>query len=993
MSRIVCQLAFVAHVMWIGTTAAQQPQWIWQRDTTKDVRPASGTGETCRLERTFEVDQRARSAGLRFAADFCDATVTINGRQVASVEAYSPTVDVDVAAALKTGQNRMAIVAQAVGRPAAVALGLSLAAVDGQKHEIVTDEQWRVERSGDADRPATKLGAVAPALWGIGRRPATIDPFDNYEQWRQAIGTPAVTDRSAFWTAPGFDITLVRQAQPDEGSWVSMAFDPRGRLTIAREDKGLLRMTLDAERRAVEQVEMINDELQECRGLLYAYDALYANANNSKALYRLRDTDGDERFDEVRRLREFPGSVGHGRNDLALGPDGLIYSIHGDAVDVPKADIIDYTSPFREAHHDKNTREGHLLRTDRDGKQWELLAAGLRNPFGIAFNAAGDLFTYDADAEFDMGSPWYRPTRVDQLVSGADFGWRGVTGKWPPYFPDHADNALPTLDIGKGSPTAVAFGTGTRFPADYRDALFILDWAYGRILAVHLAPRGGGYRARAETFLKGRPLNVTDLAVGPDGALWIVTGGRKTQSALYRIVYAGKSGEAELSAHEQACQKQAATMRAIRIELEARHRPLDDDAVRFAWPHLDSPDPSIRCAARIAIEHQPPATWRERALHEDRPTAALTALSSVVRSGDKEATSAALERLVHFRASDLTVGQALMLVQCYFLCRDHMLPEVHKRKDVILAQLDAVFPHPAAQSLHVSRSGTGASLNREVARLLAQIGSPSIVDKVTNSLLQSSGQEDRLHGLFVLRDVRTGWSGATRRAYFTALNEASSLAGGEGMPRFLAQIREQAMATLTDGDRKLLAELLSPPAAASDEPLPPARPLIRHWKLEDLAAPQTDTIQGGDPTRGAIVFRDALCSRCHRSGARGPAVGPDLTHVAGRFSRRDILESILNPSKVVAENYRNVQISTTDGRQIVGRVAIEGDFRSEKLRIATEPLRSSVTVELSKRDIAEYREIDTSPMPQGLLDSFSRENILDLLVFLESGGQPIGSGQ
>ncbi len=82
----------------------------------------------------------------------------------------------------------------------------------------------------------------------------------------------------------------------------------------------------------------INEDLQECRGLLYAYDALYANANNSKGLYRLRDTDGDDRFDEVRLLREFPGGVGHGRNDLALGTDGLIYSIHGDSVDVPTRD-------------------------------------------------------------------------------------------------------------------------------------------------------------------------------------------------------------------------------------------------------------------------------------------------------------------------------------------------------------------------------------------------------------------------------------------------------------------------------------------------------------------------------------------------------------------------------------------------------------------------------------------------------------------------------
>jgi putative heme-binding domain-containing protein len=112
------------------------------------------------------------------------------------------------------------------------------------------------------------------------------------------------------------------------------------------------------------------------------------------------------------------------------------------------------------------------------------------------------------------------------------------------------------------------------------------------------------------------------------------------------------------------------------------------------------------------------------------------------------------------------------------------------------------------------------------------------------------------------------------------------------------------------------------------------------------------------------------------------AIGPELTHVAGRFSQFDLLDSILSPSKVVAENYRNVQIITTDGRQIVGRVVIEGDFRSEKLRIATDPLQPVVVVEISKREIDQVRETETSPMPQGLLDSFTKQDILDLLAFL-----------
>jgi putative heme-binding domain-containing protein len=961
------------------------PQWIWCRNAGGDSKERSDGGEVCRLERAFSLAAPVRSATVRLAADFCQATVAINDRSIVSVEPFSPTVDLDVTALLRGGENRIAILAQPSGGPAAVALSLSLTLNDGSSTTLLSDGQWRASRGSGQAAPAVPLGAVEPALWGFGSRPATIDPFDNYEQWRQAIGTPATANQAAFWTAPGFAISLVRQAQPDEGSWVSMAFDPQGRLTIAREDQGLLRMTLNPTRNSIERVEAINSDLKECRGLLYAYDALYASANNSKGLYRLRDTNGDEQFDDIELLREFPGNVGHGRNDLALGPDGMIYAIHGDAVDVPKENIVDFTSPFREARRGKTTREGFVLRTDRNAQRWELVAAGLRNPFGIAFNLRGDLFTYDADAEFDMGSPWYRPTRIDQLVSGADFGWRGVTGKWPPYFPDHADNALPTLDIGKGSPTAVAFGTKTNFPPDYRRALFVLDWAYGRVLAVHLAPRGAGYRARAETFLKGRPLNVTDLAVGPDGALYLITGGRKTQSALYRVAYTGRQvDESPSSPHDVACAAHADAMRRLRLELEGRHRPLGPSAVEFAWPNLDSPDPLIRYAARTAVEHQPLETWRERALSEQRTTASLTALLALARSGEQGAAASVIDRLIRFAPQELSLGQNQMLMQAYFVCLGQSPADMMQRKDAIVRQLDPIFPYPGRDGHQAAPTGTGASLNRDLARLLAELGAPSIIEKASQSLLASAEQEDRLQGLFVLRNLTSGWTDRARRAYFTALDEASTSVGGEGMPKFLAQIREQAVATLADRERLALFDLLAP-RESRDEPLPPPRALVKHWTLDDLEPSTRDSPVTGDPVRGETVFRDALCARCHRAGARGPAVGPDLTHVAGRFSRRDILESILSPSKVVAENYRNVQIITIDGRQLVGRVLLEGDFRSEKLRIATEPLGPSTIVEISKRDIDQVREAETSPMPQGLLDSFSRDEILDLLAFLERG--------
>jgi putative heme-binding domain-containing protein len=401
------------------------------------------------------------------------------------------------------------------------------------------------------------------------------------------------------------------------------------------------------------------------------------------------------------------------------------------------------------------------------------------------------------------------------------------------------------------------------------------------------------------------------------------------------------------------------------------------------WP--DSLDPIIRHAERMRLEHDPGSSWKTEVVEAKEPYRLLTGVMAWARSGDKKSIGPIVDRLVFFPAAGLDVEQSLMLVQTYLLCLEQAPDMVLAKKEQIFTQLGPLFPHPATQWLHVAPSGTGTTLQRDLARLLVQLGWPEAVEKISQSLLVSSTQEDRLHALFLLRNVKTGWTPETRRLYFTALREGDSFLGGEGMPKFLAHIREEAVATLSDSERRDLADLLAPPKDADAEPLPPARPIVKQWTLDDFLPLLADPSKTGDAVRGAAVFKGALCVRCHRAGLRGPAVGPDLTHVAGRFSRRDILESILAPSKVVAENYRNVQVLATDGRSIVGRVLSEGDYRSEKLRIATDPLRPEAVVELNKREIDQVRESETSPMPQGLLDSFRPDEVMDLLAFLING--------
>ena len=137
-----------------------------------------------------------QSAALRLAADFCAAQVSINGRSVLSVEAYSPTSDVDATSAIRPGENHIVVTGESVGGPAAIALTLDMVNAEGKRESLLSDLGWS---SGTGQ--ATSLGRVERSLWGIGRRPAAISPFDNYEQWRQASGAADASDPATFRTA------------------------------------------------------------------------------------------------------------------------------------------------------------------------------------------------------------------------------------------------------------------------------------------------------------------------------------------------------------------------------------------------------------------------------------------------------------------------------------------------------------------------------------------------------------------------------------------------------------------------------------------------------------------------------------------------------------------------------------------------------------------------------------------------------------------------
>ena len=961
-----------------GKVSTEDIEWLWNNAERT-------AGQSATFDRQFELAQIPASALLTVGAESAWLELFLDEEPLGKIGPYDAIRHIDLSDRIGAGSHNLTVRATSVAGPAAFFVQLRLEQLGGV-HFLGSNQQWRCQRPDQRgnDSQVVSLGAVGVRFL-IQPREVGISRLDNYEQWKLAQdGTPGTEDSgvpTSLSVVPGFEVQHVRSSKGDEDSWVSMAFDPQGRVVVAKEQKGLLRFTLAADGESVEKTELIDDQLRECRGIVFAGQQMFVNANNDKGLYRV-EVNADSSLGKRTLLYASDGGVGHGRNDLTIGADGKLYTIQGDSVHLP-SDAKDWTSPFRDARRGERTSEGHLLRIDPKTGKVEILTAGLRNPFGVAINRHGDPFTYDADAEYDMGSPWYRPTRVSHLVAGGDYGWRGVTRSWPSYYPDHPDNAPPNLDIGKGSPTAVMFGTNSNFPDRYQQALFVMDWAYGRILAVHTVRRGASYLMTAETFLKGKPLNVTSLDFAPDGSMYFVTGGRKTQSALFRVRHTGTPGPSKAkikpTAQQQARQKFAAASHATRRRLESMLEggDLSNDNWNLVASSLQSADPWIRYAARCVTERQPVKEWRR--LHAVPASSIPSDVFLILaRSKDEQLARRCIEQMNRVDWAQLDTSQRSAVAYSYWLC----LRQIQASKKTADGQ---ALQGTAIERLHKVYPSGDYRTDQWLSEILIGTEAPTLASTL-DQLMATTNQNRRMHFLYVLRNKRSEWTAAQREQYFRALAETSEYLGGQGMPDFISRIREEVLETLSDDEKKLY-EKIAVVNANEQTVSVKNREFVKKWTLDELRDSKKIREGTGSSERGRQLFAETSCIRCHRHRTTGSSIGPDLTFVGSRFGRVDLLRSIIHPSEVIAEKYRSIQIVTTDGRTLIGRPAPGGDYRSPVLRLAIDPLDLRKVAEINKEDIDIQNDSPTSWMPTGLLDTLNESEIIDLLTFLEGGSE------
>jgi putative heme-binding domain-containing protein len=294
--------------------------------------------------------------------------------------------------------------------------------------------------------------------------------------------------------------------------------------------------------------------------------------------------------------------------------------------------------------------------------------------------------------------------------------------------------------------------------------------------------------------------------------------------------------------------------------------------------------------------------------------------------------------------------------------------EAGKPVVVILENAD-IMPH----NLVITKPGAMAEVGMEAERLAAQ------ADAFNQKYLPKSSKI--LHATALLQP------GTTERLQFIAPNKPGEYPYVCTFPGHwrLMYGHMHVVPKLADIPPGELLGTLTQPRLSSELN---SRPFVRNWTIDDLVPFLDQLDRGRSFENGKKLFTAASCVQCHSVGKEGAKIGPDLNELPKKlaekkFSRPDILREIIRPSEVINENFKTYQIETIKGELVTGVIVSQDD---KVVRIVTNPLEKPKEIPI--KDIDEKRESKVSLMPEGLLTTLSKDEILDLLAYITTGANP-----
>lgn len=546
------------------TETSSGPQWIW----FNEGNPLTNAPVATRyFRRSFTIDRPFANptdeAILHITAD--DAfKVWLNGKFVGEGITWNKVYRFDVNKMTVPGKNTLAVEAKNTGSAAGLLVRFGFIPNGQSRLAILSDGAWKASTAGPA---GWEKNDFDDSKW---QPVKVLGAYGKVGPWQHMVWEGGGNER--FTVPKGFAVEEVVSPNPDRKhldpklpfSLINMCFDDKGRLLVSQERGPVLLCTNPNKEGVFQTIKPYCQQIKGCQGMCWVRDALLLVGDGPKGtgLYRARASKTEDVIDQVELLHRVRGGMGeHGPHAIIHGPDDWLYLVIGNHAWAQPEKLANNSPLVRwpkgvNGHSQKHpdTTEDILLprledarghavgihapggtiwRFDHDGKNLSMVNAGFRNHFDAAFNRQNELFTFDSDMEWDEALPWYRPIRVLHCPPGGDFVWRNGAGNTPNYY---IDSLPPMHELGRGSPVGIEGYDHTAYPQQYRGALFMGDWAAGVIFTVFPQRAESSFTARTERFCEGVPMNVTDLAVGPDGALYFCLGGRGTAGGVYRIV-------------------------------------------------------------------------------------------------------------------------------------------------------------------------------------------------------------------------------------------------------------------------------------------------------------------------------------------------------------------------------------------------------------------------------------------------------------------------
>lgn len=698
---------------------------------------------------------------------------------------------------------------------------------------------------------------------------------------------------------------------------------------------------------------------------------------NAPDLTIVRDLDGDDVADEYVKVFTDLGNLEHGLHGLVWAPDGKLYMSKGNSKglnDPTQPDRI-APKPFRElfgqptqlettkpqtftaatykhTYHDPKDDwgvMGGVLRCDDLGANLEIVSRGFRNPWDIAHDDAFNWLGTDNDQN--------EGDRVFMPFFGAHFGWNHPwSSSWT------GEDHLPTVPISHkvfhGSGTGITFGS----LGEHRSVFFINDWLNKTTFIYQPKWKGALMTGEWRPFIQGgkslfRP---TDIAMGPDGALWCLSWSRGYGSEIVDGKMTNEGRIYRIAANQT-------------LPVNISFEPMSKRSLSELVDTLSSPLPAQRINAQDELLRRGSETKKFiitlfSVADFDPDAGALTwLLWTLGRMGDEEMVT----QLLPSRTGNIRI-QALRMLARITRTLPSKVAEL-TRDDDPRTRFEAVQAIWQARDVKMIPALLSVA-EKEKDRLTYYSAWRALRDLASTADLKKW-----------LSDERAG----VRRAALLALLEDGALSQDGVQPLLSDADKEtKALAELwiknTSGNgpqimmrgKDVIAANVAPITGDPPKLTPPSSPTTIDAAL---AAMKT-----ADPARGRLLAlhpAGATCTACHYIGGRGNHFGPDLTDIGLRADARHLLQSMVEPSAVITEGFNSHIITTAQGVQ-------SGVLLDESGLAVTLGLITGQRARIMRADITKHDTLPISAMPPfaAVLDAQSCADIAAWLI--QSGAEP-----